>query len=215
MFKRDSSNAIKADTCEMVVLLHGFAASSLVMLPLKWRLSRAGYRAHIWSYSTLRQSIAYHAYRLRKYLSTLEEAGRPYHIVAHSMGSIVSRVALLEGEHKGLQRVVFLAPPNRGLPIARWGARYFKGWSPPLEEIADLPESYVNLLPRTLQFPVGVIAAKQDMLIPIANTRLDGNESYIALNATHNSLLISSGVAKQIESFLRTGRFMNVQEWDA
>ena len=203
---------MKADTREMVILLHGFAASSVVMLPLKWRLSRAGYQTRIWPYSTLRQPIANHATRLNKYLLALKEAGRSYHIVAHSMGSIVTRAALLDGEHEGLQHVVFLAPPNRGLPIARWGARYFKGWSPPLEEIADVPNSYVNLLPRTLRFPVGVIAAIQDRLIPIANTRLDGNESYIPLNATHNSLLISGSVAKQVESFLRTGRFIDQEK---
>ncbi len=197
---------------ETVVLLHGYATSRWAMWPLSWWLKRRGYNTVIWSYWSLSLPIAVHGARFAQYLNKLEDAGLNYSVVAHSMGSIITRVALTQGSFCGLRRVVFLAPPNHGLPIARLAPWILKRLSPPLRELSDASDSYVNSLPQesrksTNDLAIGVIAAKHDLIIPIDSTRLDGSETYTALPATHNSLLISITAAQSVESFLVSGRF--------
>ncbi len=197
---------------ETVVLLHGYAAGRWVMWPMSWWLKRRGYNTLIWSYWSLSLPIAVHGARFAQYLSKLEDAGLSYSIVAHSMGSIITRVALMQGSFGGLRRVVFLAPPNRGLPIARLAPQILKRFSPPLRELSDASDSYVNSLPlvtrkSTNGSDIGVIAAKYDLIIPIANTRLDGSETYTALPASHNSLLLSITAARCVGSFIKHGKF--------
>ena len=99
---------------ERVVLLHGFAESRWVMWPMGCWLKRSGFDVTNWPYRSLTQPIANHAERLGEYLSELDASDCRYSIVAHSMGSIITRVALMQGAYKGLNRVVMLAPPNRG-----------------------------------------------------------------------------------------------------
>jgi len=197
---------------ETVVLLHGYALGRWAMWPLSWWLKWRGYETAIWSYWSLSLPIAVHGARFAQYLKKLENAGLSYSIVAHSMGSIITRVALMQGGFSGLRRVVFLAPPNHGLPIARLAPWILKRLSPPLLELSDASDSYVNLLPKvpcksTNNADIGIIAATYDLIIPIASTRLDGSETYTALSATHNSLLTSITAAKCVESFLTNGRF--------
>lgn len=194
------------------MLLHGYALGRWAMWPLSWWLKWRGFDTVVWSYWSLSLPIAVHGDRFAQYLKKLEDAGLSYSIVAHSMGSIITRVALMQGSFSGLRRVVFLAPPNHGLPIARLAPWILKRFSPPLRELSDASDSYVNSLPQascksTNGTDIGVIAAKYDLIIPIASTRLDGSETYTALPATHNSLLISITAAKCVDSFLAYGKF--------
>jgi triacylglycerol lipase len=192
---------------QTVILLHGFAAHSMVMQPLKYRLSRLGFRCVIWSYPTLVQSIVTHADALRRYLDSFDQRGVSYSIVAHSMGAIVTRVAIATAPNIGLQRLVFLAPPNAGLPLGRWAPRFVKRISQPLDELSDVRSSFVNSLSDVASYDVGVIAAKYDVLIPMASTHVSGERAHIAIAGTHNSLLFSRRAAKLVAQFLRNGRF--------
>ncbi len=196
-----------SESRETIVLLHGFAASSLALMLLRRRLAGRGFNAICWSYPSLRPSIRQHAQRLREYLGQLGESGQRYHIVAHSMGSIVTRAALLDSLPSGLGRIVFLAPPNAGLPAARRAPGIAKRFFAPLEELADTPTSFVNSLPQRMDVDVGIIAARFDVLIPIINTHLPGERAHTTLNATHNSLLLTSGAASLIHRFLVQGDF--------
>jgi triacylglycerol esterase/lipase EstA (alpha/beta hydrolase family) len=207
-----STDSTTSETKELVVLLHGFAASRWVMWPIGCWLKRSGFDVAYWPYWSLTYPIATHAEQLADYLSKVDSSGRRYSIVAHSMGSIITRAALLRGAFTGLKSVVLLAPPNRGLPLARYAPHFVRQFLKPLTELSDANDSYVNSLPRISpqggeRSAIGVIAARYDEFIPMASTRLDGRESHVTLNATHNSLLVSIKVAKLIESFLKTGRF--------
>jgi hypothetical protein len=102
---------------------------------------------------------------------------------------------------------VFLAPPNRGSPVARVAALIFGQILAPTRELSDALESYVNKLERKLKNDVGVIAARFDLLVPISNTHLANESAHIVINATHNSLLVSTTVSKLTARFLATGAF--------
>lgn len=200
-----------SDTPEKVILIHGFASSAFVLQPLRFRLRGFGYQPECWSYPSLFGSIETHAARFREYLESLDKEGQPYHIVAHSMGSIITRVALSEGPLTGLQRIVLLAPPNAGSPMTRLAPPFVKKYCLPVAELADIPTSFVNNLNFETSVDVGVIAARFDMLIPLASTHLEGQCAHTVLPASHSSLLLSGRMATHVREFLRHGRFEGVE----
>jgi hypothetical protein len=133
---------------------------------------------------------------------------RRIHIVAHSMGAIVARTALSTGHPlTNLGRVVLLAPPNRGTPVARYAAKVVGHVCQGIADLSDHSDSFVSRLPSPNSVDVGIIAARFDVLVPVANTHLDGECQHVVLNATHNSLLVSRAAANCVRAFLATGRF--------
>ena len=191
----------------LVLAIHGLSSKRLWMSPLCARLRARTYRVANWGYaSVFGGSIATHGLRLFEHLTeTLGQETR-IHIVAHSLGSIVVRSALSQGAVSNLGRIVFLAPPNKGAPIARLAGPLLGRICKPIEDLSDREDSYVNTLPTLDDIDVAVVAARFDTLVPIANTRLGDHHDHVVLNATHNSLLLSSTAADIASTFLSTGR---------
>jgi hypothetical protein len=165
------------------------------------------FRVANWGYVSFLGSIEKHAERLHGHLTgPLSGEGR-LHIVAHSMGSIVVRAALSMGEIPNLRRVVLIAPPNTGTPLARFASSLCGGLCRPLSELSNRTGSYVNNLPNLDSLDCGVIAGRFDLLVPESNTHIQGERGHIILNATHNTLLFSRTTATLTKAFLTTGSF--------
>jgi pimeloyl-ACP methyl ester carboxylesterase len=192
---------------ELVVLLHGFGAKRVLMWPLARRLRADGFRVVQWNFLSLFSSIEKHAKRLHDFLTTQLVSEKRVHIVAHSMGSIVTRAALNRLRPPNLGRVVLLAPPNRGSPAAGLASLFVGAIITPSRELSDRSTSYVNQLKTSSDIEIGIIAAKYDLLVPAKNTHLPSEREHVTLIATHNSLLLSRSVGKMTANFLRTGEF--------
>lgn len=192
---------------DTIVLIHGIVTPRIVMWPIAQRLRAEGFTVIPWYYPSLFQSIESHANRLHEFLSReLGQADR-VHIVAHSMGSIVTRAALNRSSLSNLGRIVLLAPPNRGSPVARLASSLLGSKLPPTRELSDLPSSYVNQLAVNEACQIGVMAARYDFIVPANNTHIHGELDHQTLPASHVSLLFSATVVEKIARFLRTGRF--------
>ena len=191
----------------LVVLVHGFCANRFVMWPLAHLLRRKGFRVRQWSYNSFFEPVATHAKRLSDFLGAIQKNERCFHVVAHSMGAIVTRSALHQCEQQNLGRLVFLAPPNGGSPIARIASKWFGRVLPPLDDLSDARTSYVNQLACGTDLEIGIIAARFDVLVPAQNTHLPEEKGHVVLNATHNSLLFSRAVGGLTANFLNTGSF--------
>jgi hypothetical protein len=100
------------------------------------------------------------------------------------MGSIVVRVALNRIEPSRVGRIVLLAPPNAGSPVARIISKLSGQMIVPALELSDQPGSYVNRIESTNDFEIGVLAAKYDFLVPLANTHLQTRPA-IGLSPQH------------------------------
>lgn len=197
---------------EWVVVVHGFATPNWVMRPLARKIEKAGYSVHRWTYPSFFSPIAPHAARFRKFLQQDMRNYDKVHVVTHSMGAIILRAAMaLDSDHHSafpnLGRVVMIAPPNLGSPMARWFSPIL-GWVfQPIRDLSTHPESYVNQLPAPLGLEIGIIAGKFDALVPPSYTRLPVPNVSVVQAASHNSFLISSTTAKLAIRFLKSGSF--------
>ncbi len=190
---------------ELVIFVHGFAGKRIWMQPLMYRLRKA-YAVMNWGYLSIVGSVDSHARRFHEFLQGIDYDG-PINIVAHSMGSIVTRAALQLGKIPELKRIVFLAPPNSGSPIARAFGNVI-GWAcQPISDLSSDQGSYVNSISPALPYETGIIAAKYDMLVPVNSTFLQQQADHITIPGTHNSLLFSSYACQLVIRFLQHGSF--------
>lgn len=195
---------------ELVVLVHGLSAKRLVMWPVARRLRGAGYQVCNWGYRSTTRSIDWHATRLAADFrqADLRDDIDRIHIVAHSMGCIVSRAAIEKERPSKLGRMVLLAPPNHGSHVASVLAPVVDWFCPTMKEISDRPKSYVNSLPVLERIEFGVIAAGRDKVIRQSSTHLDGESDFTVVTSMHGVLPWHARTQKQTIEFLKSGRFL-------
>ena len=193
---------------ETVVLIHGLGSHRLLMTPLAMQLKRAGFETRNYGYSSFFGSIERHAARFADYLSQVEKAGvnERWHIVANSLGSIITRRLLCDARFEKLGRVVMLAPPNAGSPAAR-RLSYLLPLSKTVRQISDDPNSAVNHMPSPEGLDIGIVAASYDFVVSPESIRLATASKYVTVFGGHNGLLVRPAAAKQTISFLKTGEF--------
>src|SRR5687768_1230507 len=99
---------------EAVVLVHGLLANTLIMESLARWLKPRFHQVVNWGYSSLWSPIERHARQLAELLYQLDDQCERIHLVTHSMGGIIARVALADFLPRRFGRLVMIAPPNRG-----------------------------------------------------------------------------------------------------
>jgi pimeloyl-ACP methyl ester carboxylesterase len=206
---------------ELVVLVHGLMRSWRCMRFTGRGIERAGFRVRYFDYPTRQKKIAVHGEDFRNFLSGLwrENPGVPINIVTHSMGGIITRAALADREkapfYSALRRVVMIAPPNKGSHAARLltsfkpARAFFDRFVRPLSELSSAPGSFVSALP--CDFPdieIGIIAGKYDLHVAVPLIHLPCERDCVLLPVEHELLLLSTAVARQTVSFLKTGAFV-------
>ena len=194
---------------ECVALVHGFMANKYILAVLSRRLQAHGYSTTAWGYWNMGCSLLVHAERFARELELLDGEPRidTLHVVGHSMGCIISRVALDRYRPRKMGRFVMLAPPNRGSFVATATARTLGRFLTPVAELSTADNSLVNSLPTPQGIDIGVIAAKHDALVAEESTRPDAPHAHITLPTWHTGLLFSRETADLVAGFLATGEF--------
>jgi pimeloyl-ACP methyl ester carboxylesterase len=194
---------------DIVVLVHGLAATRIIMQSLAKSLAGVFAGVTNWGYQSLWSPIEAHGRQLATLLRQLDREGKHerIHLVTHSMGGIIARVALAEYLPERFGRFVMIAPPNRGSHVATRLARYLGRICPPLSQLSDHDASFVCSLPPPPVAELGIIAAATDFLVLEPNTRLGCECDHIVLPGLHSSLLWRRETAEQVRYFLEHGRF--------
>jgi pimeloyl-ACP methyl ester carboxylesterase len=204
--QRPHPHSIRQD---VVVLVHGLLATSLVMRSLAKSFTGVFAGVVNWGYKSLWSPVERHGRQLADLLRQLDRDNghERIHLVGHSMGSIIGRVALAEYMPERFGRFVMIAPPNRGSHVAARLAPYLGRICPPLQQLADHSASFVCSLPPPAVSELGIIAAESDLLVLEPNTRLGCEADHIVLPGMHSSLLWKQETAEQVRHFLENGRF--------
>lgn len=193
---------------EAVVLVHGLMANTLVMESLARWLKPQFDAVLNWGYPSIFSPIERHARSLAGLLARLDGQCDRIHLVTHSMGGIIARVALAELLPANFGRLVMIAPPNRGSHVARRLAPYLGLVCPPLLQLTDDTSSFVCSLPPPAISELGVIAAQTDFLVNRCSTQLGCERDHIVLPGLHSSLLWRHETARQVAHFLTHGCFL-------
>lgn len=210
-------------TAPTVVLLHGLGRSRLAMLPLAWRLRRAGLRVINVGYRGGRRPVAETAAEVAARLDAALEPGAPAWFVTHSLGGILARAYLAARPRPG-SRLVQLAPPNQGARLAESLrdvalARGVLGVT-----LTDLGVEQGGLRFRTPpleQVEVGVIAGGRggpkgygpwlpednDMVVCVRETYLPEARDWILVPQVHTLIMNSAAVCQEALAFLHAGAF--------
>ncbi len=220
-----------------VVLVHGLLHRGVVMYDFARYLNRTGRTVYVYDYRTTRSKLGGHGQLLARELIELAD-GSPqldfisdssgellsrrmsagtnpkFDLITHSMGGLITRVALAELEAAGREeivgRIVMLAPPHRGSAMARaWSEGFFLSpWLVrPLPELSDAPEAAVHQLPLPSGYEIGVIAAGRDRKVSLSSTHLDGETDHLVLDSGHSFMMNKKPIREAACRFLETGRF--------
>lgn len=208
-----------------VVCTHGIWWHGVGMYLIKRHLEREfGMQALIFSYPSVTNTLDENAELLARFIAENEISET--HIVAHSLGGLVTLRMLAKGFSDVPGRVVCLGSPLSGsraadfLHATDWGEHLLghslpegtihsvaNDWAGPVCEARD-----VGVIAGNLPVGIGHITGKfgepNDGTVAVSETRLDGARDHLVMGVTHMGLTTSRNVADQIGSFLRRGEFL-------
>jgi len=209
---------------ETVILVHGLWMTGLEMTLIKLRLQDQGYIVHQFSYRMVRKSLEENCLLLRDFV--MEHTLGTTHVIAHSLGGVLTLHTLRHFPEMPVNRVVCLGSPlvdsEAGRRIIRFSAgQAIIGKTLP-EAIFSQPlgawsgSQQVGVIAGThwglgFGLVLGSLPKPNDGLVAVKETCLPGINDHIELDVSHNGMLISSDVAAQCEHFVRRGQFLHSQ----
>jgi triacylglycerol lipase len=211
---------------DYVVLVHGVQWFRETLQPTAERLHAEGYHtvSVLWptrSCPTL--EAAAQLVRTAVQEHCVDEKKR-VHFLGHSMGSIVIRQLLTQGTVPHLGRVVLLAPPNHGTPLARPVRSKILQClvGRPVKELRPGRKGTVEQLPERLPTPPGIIMGSRsgwfpmlswfipgpdDGVVPVASGPLAGMGDFTVLPVSHTRMPAHQLALDQAVCYLHQGRF--------
>ena len=199
-----------------VVLVHGLWMPGLSMRWLAGQLARAGFVPEQFGYPTVAGGPEAALPRLAETLGLA-----PAHVLAHSLGGLVTLTALQRTPDLPVARVVCLGSPlcgsaaatglaRRSLTAAALGrsADLLRGGCQPWGGTAQVGV-VAGRVPLGLGQFFGGIRGDSDGTVAVAETRLAGLADHVVVAASHSGLLFSAAAAHQAIAFLRNGRFQH------
>ena len=188
---------------DVVVLVHGFLATAGVFGPLEQRLRQAGVEHLVsFTYHPFRSPVSL-AEELRELCDRLPARVR-LHLIGHSLGGVVVRlyVEALGGVERATQ-TISLASPFGGAPAAVRMAGALGRWLPVpvwqklLAQVSAMqPDGPVLRLAGRRSHAVRhtSLVAADDLLVPLANAALPGDDVLVFDGVGHNGMLFDGRV---------------------
>lgn len=208
---------------EGVLLVHGITRSSKSMAAYRPPLEKAGFRVFPFDYPSTRVDLDTAAEYLHEVIESLDGIER-LHVVAHSMGGVVTRTYRAKHRDERLARLVLVGSPQNGAEMAdllRGKANgVFKTiFGPAGQQLVTDPDGFLKKLP-TPDVPFAVIAGghapngfnplidgDDDGIVSVASTRLSGAADFLYVESLHLALNRNESAHAATVRFLQTGKF--------
>jgi pimeloyl-ACP methyl ester carboxylesterase len=209
-----------------VVFVHGLWMTGLESFALRHHvLNHQGWQWRTFHYHSVAHRQADAAAALDETIRSLD-VGR-LHLVGHSLGGLVIHRAMEHEAGWPPGRVLFLGTPSLGSRAAgHFNALPLGDWL-----LGHAAEALLDTASRRWESPreLGIIAGTDtlslgslvtrfaadepnDGMVSVAETRLPGATAHLVLPVSHTGMLFDSRVARQVCTFLDTGRFEDTQQ---
>lgn len=210
---------------DSVILIHGFRGHGVTMALVRRHLENEyAMKGELYTYPSVTASLDENADLLERFIR--EKQLERSHIVAHSLGGVVSLRMLSRDRIDFQGRVVCMGSPLSGSRAATFLST--KNWA---EQILGktLPEGTVHSIANDWageaceKHDVGVIAGSipvgigqltgsfkepSDGTVAVSETQLIGARDHVVLPVSHFGMLISRSAADQAGAFLKRGEFL-------
>lgn len=202
-----------------VLLIHGVLMNPLEMRYLGKQLENSGFNVHYVFYQSVLKTPADNAKAVYKKITKLKLPD--LHIVAHSLGGIITLHLFDQFDDIPAGRVVMLGSPVQGSSIAK-RVQEWPVISPLLSQSMEQGLSGDDLPKWQCGRDWGMIAGdknlglgsfsgkikeKSDGTVLLSETKHPKISEHIVVNKSHTALLFSKAVAKLTIAFLQTGTF--------
>src|SRR6201996_6122903 len=221
----DPAWAPTAGTRTVIVFVHGAIVRGWEMRLMRQRMRRLGYNVRQFRYRSMMLSLDENVHRLRKFVRETE--GDVVHVVGHSMGGVLSRLAFEQDPDPRPGRIVAIGSPL----LDCWVARRFLRWHPRIGRLLigrtvsdhiSRPADPVwhgtreiGILAGTFRFGIGAIfkslPSPSDGVVLLEETQLQGIRDRVEYRLNHFGMLFSRRCTVQVARFLATGRFLQPQ----
>lgn len=203
-----------------VLLIHGILMNPLEMRFLGWQLENSGFHVHYIYYQSVFKTPAENARIIQEKIKKLKV--KQLHIVAHSLGGLITMHLFDQFDDIPNGRVVMLGSPVNG----SWIAKKMHTWPVVSSLLArsmpnalsgkDIPEWTVKrdwgmiagIRNRAgLGLLTGGLPNISDGTVLLEETQHPKQTAHISVNRSHTGLLFSKDVSKLTSQFLNTGKF--------
>ena len=217
--------AVNNNTPETVIVLHGISKDNRITYLLSKRIAEAGFEVYNISYPYKHKTIQDISDFLHEKIIKLKiNKKEKLNFVGHSMGGLIIRNYIHKYQPKNLHRVVMVATPNHGSELAdklkNWKIYKWKFGNVSSKQLGTDQYNLDNAF-GDVNYELGIIAGKtwlnpifslilpgkDDGIVSIESTKLDGMKEHIILNFSHTTGIMSKKVAQNVIKFLKNGTF--------
>jgi pimeloyl-ACP methyl ester carboxylesterase len=226
---QSNANNVKNKKGDYVILLHGIARSSNHMKPIEKYLTAKNYDVININYPSTDHKIEDLIDIIYKILDQNITESKKINFIGYSMGGLVTRALIHKYRPKNLNKVILLAPPNRGSEVADFFKNNFlykKIYGKSGQELTTKDNKNLEKILGIVDYPLGIIAGNftidpiSSYLIPgdddgkvsIKSTKIDNMTDHIVISVSHTFFPSNKNVHKQILYFLEYGSFFRIKD---
>ncbi len=185
------------ESAPLVVCVHGYGGNSGQFASLRRAIAREFPTLAI-DYPTFTPTPDQARHLVQVQLDELEMIGRPFALVAHSMGAVLSLDWVHHRPHPHLTHFISIAGPHRGTHM---------GWVCPSPLRKLMRPRLDEDPPDAPDVPTLVLQPEFDQqVIPARSMELAGSRLTVVPGEAHNSVLWSDALPPLVRDFLRGGR---------
>lgn len=209
---------------ETVILLHGLARTKRSLGTMENALSDAGYRVCNIDYPTRKHQIAALADSIGTPIDKVMQNNQDeVHFVTYSLGALVLRAYLAKQQDLPLGKIVLIAPPHGGSPVADFiQARAWLRWlfGPVIQQLGIKQDNPPWSIPSEVL--MGILAGSRawDPFTLLFNEMNDGRVSvsgtkhpmmtdHLVLPLSHFQMTYHPDIIHQTIFFLKRGHFQH------